>query len=250
MHYRLLHSVLAAALFATPALADVDALVAEGDRYAAKFKSDAALKAYLAAEKEDPSDADLLARISRQYRHKMSDASREEEKRRLGQNAVNYAERAIQEEPDDADAQLALAISLAKLLPLQGNRERMEGSRRIKEAAEKAIALDPQNDLGWHILGRWNLLLADVGPVRRAVARVVYGKLPPATNEAAVKYFERAIQLNPNRLMHYIELGRTYAQMGQKREARKFIEKGLEMRETEKDDPETKARGREILRRL
>jgi len=85
------------------------------------------------------------------------------------------------------------------------------------------ITLDPNSDLGWYILGRWYLAFADVGTVKRALARVVYGKLPPTKCEEAVRCFKEAIELNPNRLMHYIELGRTYAQMGRDAEARKFI---------------------------
>jgi hypothetical protein len=50
--------------------------------------------------------------------------------------------------------------------------------------------------------------------------------------------------------MHYIELGRTYAQMGRDADARNFITKGLAMSETEKDDPETKNLGRQILKKL
>jgi hypothetical protein len=50
--------------------------------------------------------------------------------------------------------------------------------------------------------------------------------------------------------MHYVELGRTYAVMGRTAEARKFISKGLAMPDTEKDDPETKRQGREILQQL
>ena len=61
---------------------------------------------------------------------------------------------------------------------------------------------------------------------------------------------KKAIALNPKRLMHYIELGRIYAQMGKKEEARQFINKGLAMPDTEKDDPETKQRGRETLAKL
>jgi tetratricopeptide (TPR) repeat protein len=94
------------------------------------------------------------------------------------------------------------------------------------------------------------LALADVGTVKRAFAQVAYGKLPPAKYEDAVRCFEKAIALNPNRLMHYIELGRTYAQMGRDADARKFITKGLAMPETEKDDPETKNLGRQILKKL
>jgi hypothetical protein len=38
--------------------------------------------------------------------------------------------------------------------------------------------------------------------------------------------------------------------MDRKDEARRFITKGLGMKDTEKDDPETKQKGREILAKL
>jgi Flp pilus assembly protein TadD len=163
---------------------------------------------------------------------------------------VEYSKRAVTLAPDDPESQLALAISYGKILPFVGNKEKMEMSRLVKAAAEKVTKLDPKNDLGWHVLGRWHLVLAEISGVKRALAQVVYGKMPDASNEEAVRYFEKAIALNPNRLMHYIELGRTYAQMDRKEEARRLITKGLGMRETEKDDPETKEKGREILEKL
>ena len=93
-------------------------------------------------------------------------------------------------------------------------------------------------------------MLADVGGVKRMFAGAIYGNLPKGSNEEAVQAFGRAIQLNPRRLMHYIELGRVYAQMGRKEEARRLINKGLAMPNVEKDDHETKARGRETLAKL
>ena len=62
--------------------------------------------------------------------------------------------------------------------------------------------------------------------------------------------WRKAIEINPNRLMHYIELGCAYAHMGRTDEARSLIGKGLTMRETEKDDPETKRQGQELLATL
>jgi hypothetical protein len=50
--------------------------------------------------------------------------------------------------------------------------------------------------------------------------------------------------------MHYVELGRVYARMGRTDAARSFITKGLAMRETEKDDSETKRQGQELLTEL
>jgi len=136
------------------------------------------------------------------------------------------------------------------MLPLEGTKQRIATSRLIKFAVDKVIALDPTNDLAWHVLGRWTLALAEVSTVKRAFARVAYGELPPAKYEDALRCFEKAMELNPHRLMHCIELGRTYAQMGRDADARKFITKGLGMAETEKDDPEAKNLGRQILKKL
>ncbi|MEQ1860226.1 MAG: tetratricopeptide repeat protein [Chthoniobacteraceae bacterium] len=232
------------------AIGPADDLIKKGDIFYARMLPTEALKFYLPAETLEPNNASLLVRISRQYRHLMSDAPKRAEKLRLGGIAVGYSRRAVALAPNDPEAQLSVAISCGKVLPFQGNSEGIENSRVIKAAAERAIELDPRSDLAWHVMGRWYLNMADVGAVKRALAQVVYGKLPPATNADAARCFEKAIVLNPNRLMHYVELGRTYARMGRTADARKFITKGLGMAETEKDDPETKSKGREVLAKL
>ena len=225
-------------------------LIQKGDVFYNKLQAAEALKFYLPAEKLDPNNVRLLVHIAREYRHLMSDATKPEEKLQFGNTALDYAQRAVALAPDDTEAQLAVAISYGKLLPLQGSKQQFTNSRLIKAAADKVIALDPNNDLAWHVLGRWYLNLADVGTVKRALAQVAYGKLPAAKYEDAVRCFEKAIELNPNRLMHYIEIGRTYIQMGKGEDARRFITKGLSMPETEKDDPETKNLGRQLLKKL
>ena len=235
-----------AALQAQPA----DELIAMGDVFYAKLQAAEALKFYLPAEKLEPTNVRLLEHISREYRHLMSDATKPDEQFRLGSTAVDYARRAAALDPKDPEAQLAVAISYGRLEPLEGNRQKFDAVHIIKDAVDKAIKLDPRNDLGWHVLGRWHEGLAEVNPVLRAMAQVAFGKLPSSTHEEAAKCFEKAIELNPNRLMHYIELGRVYAQMGRTDDARRFIGRGLSMQDTEKDDPETKRQGREVLTKL
>jgi tetratricopeptide (TPR) repeat protein len=225
-------------------------LIHKGDVFYNKLQAAEALEFYLPAEKLDPNNVRLLVHISREYRHLMSDAAKISEKLQLANTAAGYAQRAAALAPNDPEAQLALAISYGKRLPLEETKQQIATSRLIKTAADRAIALDPNNDIAWQVLGRWYRGLAEVGGVKRALARVAYGKLPPAKYEDAVRCFERAIALNPNRLMHFIELGRTYAQMGKEADARKFINRGLALPETEKDDPETKRLGRQILKQL
>jgi uncharacterized protein HemY len=180
----------------------------------------------------------------------MSDASNPAEKLRLGVTAVDYAKRAAALGPEDSDAHLAVAISYGKLQPEESSAQKLETSRIIKAEAEEALKLNPNNDLAWHVMGRWNMGFAEITGVKRALGELMYGKMPVTTYQEAARCFETAIALNPDRLMHYIELGRVYAQMGRVAEARQLIDKGLAMKETEKDDPETKRRGEEELAKL
>jgi tetratricopeptide (TPR) repeat protein len=230
--------------------APADELIKKGDDFDLKLQASEALDFYLAAEKLEPKSAKLLVRIARQYRHLMVDATTREEKLRLGGIGLDYALRASALAPNDSEAQLSPAISYGKMVPLQGTKEQIESARRIKYAVDKAIRLDPHNDLAWDVLGRWNKVLADVNGLKRAVGSLLYGELPMGSNAEAVLCFQKAIEINPNRLMHYIELGQTYAQMGKTADARRLITKGLAMPDVEKDDPEMKRRGRETLAKL
>ena len=205
---------------------------------------------YLPANKLEPDNVDLLVRIARQYRHLMSDTSSKKEKLRLGNISLEFAGRAATLAPNNAEAQLSPAISYGKMLPYMGSKDQVNASPRIKAAVDRTLQLDPNNDTAWHMLGRWNRVLANIGAVKRVLAKALYGDLPVTTNEAAEKCLLKAIAINPNRLMHYIELGRIYAQMGRKEEARKFIEKGLAMPNKDHDDPEMKEIGQETLKKL
>jgi len=233
-----------------PAFGSFDELVKQGDAYDAKFKPDSALQYYLPAEKLQPGNAALLVKIARQYVYRMADQPSNASKAQSGRTALAYAERAIKLAPNECDSHLALAICLGKLTPYFGNKENVEASRRIKTASETAVKLDPGNDLAWHFLGRWHQELAQIGGVTRALALVVYGGLPAASNEEAVRCFKKAVELRPDRLIHHIELGRTYAAMGLKDEAIKSLKKGLSMPNIDKDDPETKQRGKSTLDKL
>lgn len=228
----------------------VDSLIKKGDPLDKRLQANEALEYYLPALKLEPDNVELLDRIARQYRHLMSDASDKKEKLRLGHISLDYAKKAADLAPNDAEAQLSPAISYGKMLPYMSSGDQIDASPRIKAAVDRTLQLDPQNDNAWHILGRWNRVLADISGLKRMLAGVVYGDLPTTSNEEAERCLKEAISLNPNRLIHYIELGHIYVQMGRKEEARKYIEKGLSMPNREKDDPSMKTVGQGLLEKL
>jgi tetratricopeptide (TPR) repeat protein len=213
---------------AKPVATPVESLIKMGEVYDHKFEPKAALKFYQEAEKLEPNNAGVLVRMARQYRHLSTDANSTSEKLRLGGLGLNYAQKAVAADPSNAEAYCSVAISYGKVLPLQGKKEQTQATPRIRAAAEKAIALDPRNDF----------------------ASALYGKLPTGTNADAVHCLQKAIECNPRRPMHYIELGRAYAQMENNAEAKRLIQKGLAMPNTDKDDPETKQKGREVLAQI
>jgi tetratricopeptide (TPR) repeat protein len=230
--------------------ATVDELVKEGDVHDQSFRPKEALESYLPAEKMDPDNVDLLLRIARQYRHQMADTGAVAEKNRFAGMALDYAKRAVALAPGNAEAHLSIAICHAKALELYSNKEKMAALRQVKASADKAIALAPGNDLAWYILGRWHEKVAELSTLKRKVAEMAYGGLPKASADEAAKCFRKAISINPNRSPYNIDLGITYAAMGNQAEARKHIEMGLAMPSKGKDDPETKKRGRDLLATL
>jgi tetratricopeptide (TPR) repeat protein len=229
---------------------DPDSLIAKGDRFDKQLLAKEALENYLPANKLEPDNVDLLCRIARQYRHLMADAPSKKEKLQLGETSLEFANRAAGLAPKNAEAQLSPAISYGKMLPFMGSKDQVSATPKIKASVDRALRLDPSNDNAWHILGRWNSVLANVSPVKRVLAKALYGDLPVTTNEAAEKCLLKAIEINPNRCIHHIELGRIYAQMGRKDEARKCIQEGLAMPNKEKDDVEMKEIGQQLLQKL
>jgi tetratricopeptide (TPR) repeat protein len=230
---------------------DFASLMKRGDQLDAQLKTKDALAVYLEAEKLQPDNAELLHRIAKQYGESQNDVPTKDEKIKIGMIALDFSKRAIAADPKNSMAQLAVAISYGRVAPYLDNKTKIAYSKLVKEYADKARELDPNgNDLVYHVLGAWNYELANLNPVLRTIAQLIYGRLPNASNEAAAENFRKAIELNPRRLSNYVELGRTYAAMGKKEDARSALEKGLSLPNRQRDDPETKERGRAALRKL
>jgi len=227
--------------------ASYDELIRRGDALDQQNRNKDAMEVYLQAAELREADAELLRRMAKQLAQQISDTASISERRRLGREAVELAERAVELSPDNANARLALAISYGRLAQYENPRTKMELSRRIEEEARIAARLDPGLDYAWHVLGRWHYEVVSLNVALRSIAQLVYGRLPEASLEQAVEYLERAKNVGPPRVVHHVELGRAYLAMGRVEEGRRQIQAGLSLPSKEKDDNETKERGRAAL---
>jgi tetratricopeptide (TPR) repeat protein len=242
----------AAALLFTSALAHagVAELLKQGDAFDAQLDNKHALESYLQAEKLGATDPDTLTHIARQYALLMNDTASEKEQRRLGEQALEYSKRAVAASPGHAKSLLSVAICYGRLIRFQDTRTKVEYSRFVKEYADRALKLDPTDSYAWHVLGAWNYELGQMGAFSRAFVKVVYGGMPPASNEEAERLFRKAVALAPDRVSHHAELGRTLAVLGRKNEARLELNKALSLPSREKDDAESKTRAATTLEQL
>lgn len=225
-------------------------LLRAGDALDARHRNEEALGIYLKADALQPNHAEILRRIAKQYMQQVVSESRTPENRELARKALDYAHQAVKYDPGNANARLSLAICCGKAAFLESARQRIEMSRLIRGEAEAAILLDPKLDYAWHVLGRWNYELANFNTALRFLAEAIYGKFPDASNERAAECFEKAIAIQPDRVIHHVELGRTYAALGWKQKALAELKIGLRLPSREKEDNESKDRARKALAAL
>lgn len=218
----------------------------KGLRLEEQGKTRAALEAFEKALDKNPKDTAILVKIAKQYGDLMPSlqgGAREQ----AAQKSLQYSRQALAVGPNDSDAHLAVALSLGKNTEFMGNKEKINASREMKAEAEKALKLNSKSDYAHHLLGRWHQEMADIGGMARIVAKVAYGGIPNGSYRQALEHFEQARRLNPKRLIHQIEYGRTLAMMDREDDARREIKKGLAMPNRDADDAESKARGKETL---
>ncbi len=241
------------ALAACVAVASVHAAgdwIEQGDSFDRQFKSAEALAAYQNALAANPDDPDLLRKISKQYVEMVLDAPSKKEKLRLAQLGYDTALRAKKLAPNDPEVRVTVAIAAGRLAFYSDPRRRLELSSVVQSESAASIRLDPRFALGWHVLGRWNYEIANLNPVLRVVAEVVYGKMPPASNEEAIRHLSRAVELQPGNSLFHAELGRAYLAAGRKDEAKRELQKSLTLPRRNRDDAGAQDRAKQALRGL
>ncbi len=223
------------------------ALLKQGDAEDRAGHTRAALSSFRAAEQIDNRNVGVLLRVSKQYTDLIPSTKPKEAAEQVAKKAFTYAQRAVEIDPKVAKAHLCLAIAYGHLTDYIGNKEKLEYSKYIKDEVSKSIELDPMDDYAWHVLGCWHSGVANVNGMLKLLAKMVYGGMPPASNEEAVKCLRKAIELAPQRMMHHSELARAYQLMSQKEQADKEWKIVLSLPAQDKEEERDQADARVAL---
>ncbi|KAJ9458346.1 Regulator of microtubule dynamics protein 1 [Diplonema papillatum] len=125
--------------------------------------------------------------------------------------------------PEVAEGPKWEAILLSKLGQLSGTKEQVANSFVIKERADKAAELNPDDAATQHLLGAWHYNIAGISWAMRQAAKALFGTPPTSTYDAAIPHLLRAQKLDPSMIANSLMLGQTYMAVNQQSAAVKWL---------------------------
>jgi len=145
---------------------------------------------------------------------------------------------------------VAAAVGLASLT--KGKKERIRRAQVVRDEALRALELNPRHDGAYHILGRWNAEIMRLSGLSRFFARSFLGAgvFKQASWEEAIANLQRAVQLDPGRIYHRLELAEVYADRKQWDDARAELDRVQTLPDREVLDPLYRARAAELAARI
>jgi tetratricopeptide (TPR) repeat protein len=222
----------------------------EGDSLFENFDNPGALDAYLKALELDSISYEALWKVSRAYVD-IGETLEGDIRAEYYKNGEVYARKATQVDSQGSKGHLYLSIALGRVALDAGAKERIKLSKEIKKEVDLALKYDPNDDIAYHVLGRWNRKLANLSWIEKGFANIFLGGVPKdASNENALKCFQKAVELKPGYINHHLELGITNEMMDLEEEARQEYQKCIDLPKSASDDDRYKQEAKERLEDL
>ena len=145
----------------------------------------------------------------------------DERRKALYKNAEQYARRAVAANPNDAEGHFQLARAIGRNALTMGTRDRIKYAAEVREQALDALKANPKHAGALHVLGEWNAQVMRLNGFSRMIAKNFLGGkvFGEASWENAQKYLEDAVALEPNRIVHRLDLAAVYADRHQETKA-------------------------------
>jgi tetratricopeptide (TPR) repeat protein len=245
-------AVFAATLAVTSSLGAQSAAehIALGDKDHAAGNAASAMRHYQAAVAVDDKNAEALWRASREAIDlgEFNDATRDS----MYNLGADYARRAVAADPKSAMTHFVLAKAIGRKALSLGAKERVKFAGEVRAEALESIRIDSINPGALHVMGMWNANVMRLSGVARFMAKTFLGgKIFSEANwNDAVSYLERASVLEPDRIVHALNLAGVYADKGDKVKAKEQYQRALSIKAVEFNDTHYQTQAKKELAEL
>jgi len=156
------------------------------------------------------------------------------------QKAEAAAKRAIQQDPENHEAHFELARALGRLAQYRGILQSLSLAAAVRDHLNQALKLRPDYASAMVALALWHLELSQKG----------VGWLYGADGGKVIPLFERAIELEPERIIHRYEYARALFRLGKKQEALQQLELALALPPQDARDEYVLEEAQELLEKI
>lgn len=232
------------------AAASVSKLLVRGDSLVAAFENVGAQAYYEEAFRLDSTGFDVLLRLTRIHTMRakdLLDGGRKREAENTVRESVRLAEIMTGLYPDNAETQFQMAAAYGNYALFKGGRAKLEIGRRIEGYCLTAIQLDREFAPPYMVLGIFYRKIAELNWVEKLLAKTLFGGLPEGGREKAERYLMQAVELEPEMILGWYELGVTRQALRDIDGARLALDKASALPPRNASELRTQARARRLL---
>lgn len=226
-------------------------LLTKARKFQQERNHEEAVKTYQQLVDKDSTNVEYVSNLSLSYSRAGAIMTTGAAQLSYYKKAKSYARQALRINNKYADAHLALALALARENENAPTKTKISNAKEIKKECDITIQLDPDNATAYHILGRWHRTFASMNGFEKTMVNTFYGGTPKGGTYAdALENLRKAIKLEPSLSMHVYELAETYYMMGEKENAKKFLDKVIAYPVKCKDDEITNKKAKDLLAKM
>ena len=196
-----------------------ESLFQDGLNFEKQMNEKAALLKYREAQKLKPLDIKVLTKcsdLSGSIGHKEKSNTL---KNKYYETSLSFAAIACKSYPNSDEANVSMSIAMGRIALTKSGKDKIDYVKGIKLHADRAIAINPNNYIAWHVMGKWYYEISNLNFIEKAAVRLFFGSLPEASFQEAIKAFEKAKSLSVGFVQNYLELAKAYKKNGQDKKA-------------------------------
>ena len=218
--------------------------ISQGDSAFHRFANEKALADYQEALDLHPNEYPVLWRISRVLveigEHKPKDVQLPSY-----EDALQFAERAISANPNGWEGYTYRAIAFGKIALHKGVWKSIGLAKKIKKDCEKAIEINPGNDIAMYVLGRTHQKVSEKGKLFRLPLGLGW-----AGKKKARSLYEAALKYRPDLVVYNIDYARLLIDMKEYDGARSVLKRIAAMPIVDQDDKWNKGNAAKLLEEI
>lgn len=195
-------------------------------------------------------DVAYLWRTARHHFNVSDNTTDEEVIERELYKGFEFAKQALAADSMNSYANGYYGILIGRVGEIEGTKQKILNSYDVAKYTERAIELDPNYDSWQHVMGRWHYTLADLSWFERTIASIVYADPPDASFEEAEVYFQKATELAPDDIRHFLWLGKTRLELDNEDGAREVLETAAKLPMKSDSDAILQDEAKELLEDL